>query len=55
LLIRCSELPIRCGVIAHSGDLERSFRSIVNTDSGDHEHRPERHGGPLLLTVFNHG
>jgi hypothetical protein len=23
---------------AHSGDLERSFRSIVNTDSGDHEH-----------------
>jgi hypothetical protein len=23
---------------AHSGDLERSFRSIMNTDSGDHEH-----------------
>jgi hypothetical protein len=40
---------------AHSGDLERSFRSIMNTDSGDHEHRPEPHGGPLLLTVFNQG
>ncbi len=26
---------------AHSGDLERSFRSIVNTDSGDHEHPHE--------------
>ena len=23
---------------AHSGDLERLIRSIVNTDSGDHEH-----------------
>jgi hypothetical protein len=23
---------------AHSGDLERSFRPIMNTDSGDHEH-----------------
>jgi hypothetical protein len=23
---------------AHSGDLERSIRSIMNTDSGDHEH-----------------
>jgi hypothetical protein len=23
---------------AHSGDDERSIRSIVNTDSGDHEH-----------------
>jgi len=22
---------------AHSGDLERSIRSIMNTDSGDHE------------------
>ena len=32
-----------------------AFRWIVNTDSGDHERRPERHGGPLLLTVFNHG
>jgi hypothetical protein len=27
----------------------------VNTDSGDHERRPEPHGGPLLLTVFNQG
>jgi hypothetical protein len=26
------------GVSAHSGDLERSIRSIMNTDSGDHEH-----------------
>jgi len=26
---------------------------IVNTDSGDHEHGFERHGGPLLPTVFN--
>jgi hypothetical protein len=26
---------------AHSGDLERSFRSIMNTDSGDHEHPHE--------------
>ena len=26
------------GLDAHSGDLERSFRSIMNTDSGDHEH-----------------
>jgi hypothetical protein len=26
---------------AHSGDLERSFRLIVNTDSGDHEHPHE--------------
>ena len=26
---------------AHSGDLERSFRSIMNTDSGDHEHAHE--------------
>jgi hypothetical protein len=25
---------------AHSGDLERSIRSIMNTDSGDHEHPP---------------
>ena len=24
--------------LAHSGDLERSIRSIMNTDSGDHEH-----------------
>src|SRR3954453_16986209 len=23
---------------AHSGDLERSIRSIMNTESGDHEH-----------------
>jgi hypothetical protein len=23
---------------AHSGDHERSIRSIMNTDSGDHEH-----------------
>jgi hypothetical protein len=23
---------------AHSGDLERSFRSIMNAASGDHEH-----------------
>jgi hypothetical protein len=23
---------------AHSSDLERSIRSIMNTDSGDHEH-----------------
>ncbi len=23
---------------AHSGDLERLIRSIMNTDSGDHEH-----------------
>jgi hypothetical protein len=28
-------------VAAHSGDLERSFRSIMNTDSGDHEHPHE--------------
>ena len=27
--------------LAHSGDLERSFRSITNTDSGDHEHPHE--------------
>jgi RNA-directed DNA polymerase len=27
--------------IAHSGDLERSFRSIMNADSGDHEHLHE--------------
>jgi hypothetical protein len=26
------------GLDAHSGDLERSIRSIMNTDSGDHEH-----------------
>jgi hypothetical protein len=26
------------GLRAHSGDLERSIRSIMNTDSGDHEH-----------------
>jgi hypothetical protein len=26
------------GFNAHSGDLERSIRSIMNTDSGDHEH-----------------
>jgi hypothetical protein len=25
---------------AHSGDHERSNRSIMNTDSGDHEHAP---------------
>jgi hypothetical protein len=24
--------------IAHSGDHERSIRSIMNTESGDHEH-----------------
>jgi hypothetical protein len=33
------------GQIAQSGDRERSIRSIMNTDSGDHEHRsrwPER-------------
>jgi hypothetical protein len=28
----------RASWIAHSGDLERSIRSIMNTDSGDHEH-----------------
>jgi hypothetical protein len=27
-----------CQLRAHSGDLERSIRSIMNTDSGDHEH-----------------
>jgi hypothetical protein len=27
----------------------------VNTISGDHERHPERHDGPLLLTIFNHG
>jgi hypothetical protein len=27
-------------MLAHSGDLERSIRSIMNTDSGDHEHAP---------------
>ncbi len=26
------------GMIAHSGDHERSIRSIMNTESGDHEH-----------------
>jgi hypothetical protein len=36
-------------------DREHKFQSIVNTDSGDHEHRPEPHCVPLLLTVFNHG
>jgi len=25
-------------VAAHSGDHERSIRSIMNTESGDHEH-----------------
>ncbi len=25
-------------IVAHSGDLERLIRSIMNTDSGDHEH-----------------
>jgi hypothetical protein len=25
---------------AHSGDHERSNRSIMNTESGDHEHAP---------------
>ena len=29
-------LPKRC--VAHSGDRERSIRSIVNTNPGDHEH-----------------
>jgi hypothetical protein len=29
---------VRDGALAHSGDLERSIRSIMNTDSGDHEH-----------------
>ena len=29
-------------VIADSGDLERSIRSILNTDSGDHERRLAR-------------
>jgi len=24
--------------VAHSGDHERSIRSIMNTESGDHEH-----------------
>jgi hypothetical protein len=28
----------RPGWHAHSGDLERSIRSIMNTESGDHEH-----------------
>jgi len=28
--------------VAHSGDLERLIRSIMNTGSGDHEH-------PLML------
>jgi hypothetical protein len=28
---------------------------IVNTGSGDHERGPERHGGSVLLTVFNQG
>jgi transposase-like protein len=28
-------------LLAHSGDLERSFRSIMNTGSGDHEHPHE--------------
>ena len=32
-----------------------AFRWIVNTDSGDHERRPERHDGSRLLTVFNQG
>jgi hypothetical protein len=33
-------MPCAAAVVtrAHSGDLERSFRSIMNTDSGDHEH-----------------
>ena len=50
------------GLGAHSGDLERPIRSIMNTESGDHEHllalgperaptRAERHGGSLPLTV----
>jgi hypothetical protein len=25
-------------LVAHSGDHERSIRSIMNTESGDHEH-----------------
>ncbi|HEY6441304.1 MAG TPA: hypothetical protein VIY55_14870, partial [Acetobacteraceae bacterium] len=28
------------GQHAHSGDHERSNRSIMNTESGDHEHAP---------------
>jgi hypothetical protein len=36
---RATPLPDRAAPPpAHSGDLERSIRSIMNTDSGDHEH-----------------
>jgi len=35
LAVRVPEMLAAC---AHSGDLERSIRSIMNTDSGDHEH-----------------
>ena len=31
-------LGILMVLVAHSGDLERLIRSIMNTDSGDHEH-----------------
>jgi hypothetical protein len=39
---------------AHSGDLERSFRSIMNTDSGDHEHphEPARAGAGERCAVM---
>jgi hypothetical protein len=39
---------------AHSGDLERSFRSIMNTDSGDHDHphEPARAGAGERCAVM---
>jgi hypothetical protein len=41
-------------IAAHSGDLERSFRSIMNTDSGDHEHphEPARAGAGERCAVM---
>jgi hypothetical protein len=38
---------------AHSGDPERSFRSIMNTDSGDHEHAPDLHKRVLASVLWS--
>ena len=38
---------------AHSGDHERSFRSIVNTDSGDHEHAPDQRERVLASVLWS--
>jgi hypothetical protein len=37
---RMGEEKLTALLHAHSSDHERSNRSIMNTDSGDHEHAP---------------